>query len=431
MDNTIKTACPIEQAVLFWHARYGHLPWVLGYSGGMDSMVLMHVLSRLNITFTAVHIHHGLQPQADAWLAHCRNQAQLLGVPFKVIHVSVSSVTRRGLEDRAREARYDALWSVLASGCLITAHHQRDQAETFLMRALRGAGLKGLSAMSSVRQHSEQQWLLRPLLTVSYAMLTDYAQRHHLSWIEDPTNDDVQLWRNHIRHHVLPQCHPQGVDVASQRLAHAAQVAAEGHQLLTIMAQEDWHRLTEGASVSFSVGEWRRMPWIRAKNMLQWRWYDLGGEALTHAQWQIIEQQFYRELDDESHAQFSWHGLNLLADKAQLWLLRDDALQVPSQQAFACHTWGAWGRFDIEGKLPEGLDNAQWRWCSRKGGESIEATDGKHRLKKWLQDAQLPYWQRQRWPVLYDAKGEVIGWANMPKAWWPWAMNVTLTSVLN
>jgi len=431
IEHTHHAACPIEQAVLFWRDRYGHLPWVLGYSGGMDSMVLMHVLSRLNIPFTAVHIHHGLQVQADDWLVHCRDQALALGVSFKAVHVSVSNETRRGLEDRARDARYEALWAEVPEGCLLTAHHQRDQAETFLMRALRGAGLRGLSAMSACRPHSDHQWLLRPLLSVSYAALTDYALHHQLSWVEDPSNADVRLWRNQIRHQVLAQCHPQGIDVASQRLAYAAQMAAEGHQLLTLMAQEDWQRLAKDASVSFSIDAWRNLPWIRAKNMLQWRWQCLGGASLSQAQWGVVEQQFYQKLDDAAHAQFAWKGLNLIGEQDRLWLLHDDQLCTPIQQGFDDHAWGGWAVIHLHGAMPDSVMTHGWQWRCRVGGEKVNTMEGSHRLKKWLQDAGLPYWQRQRWPVLYDAKGEVIGWANMPKAWWPWAIEIKLDCVLD
>ena len=157
--------------------------WRVALSGGLDSTVLLHLLAGLAQReelppLSAIHIHHGLQPVADAWPAHCRALCARLGVPLQVEYVQVEPGA--SVERAARDARYGVFEAVLKPGeLLLVAQHRDDQAETLLFRLLRGAGVQGLAAMPASRRVG-QGHLLRPLLNCSRDELQVYAERHRL-----------------------------------------------------------------------------------------------------------------------------------------------------------------------------------------------------------------------------------------------------------
>src|SRR4051812_12476331 len=169
-------------------------------SGGIDSVVLLHLLKD-HPGVTAIHVHHGLSPNADAWAAFCRRLCKRWGVPLSVSQVSVKK-KGKGLEAAAREARY-AAFRKLKADVIALAHHLDDQAETVLMNLLRGAGLRGAGGMRPLARF-EDKTLARPLLDVSRKALEDYASRHGLAWIEDESNADEALTRNFVRRRLGP-----------------------------------------------------------------------------------------------------------------------------------------------------------------------------------------------------------------------------------
>ena len=177
----------------------------VGLSGGVDSVVLLHRLRalapRLGFRLSAVHVHHGLSPNADAWAAFCRKLCKAWGVPLSVRKVRVR---RRGagLEAAARAARRAAFGRV-AADTIALAHHLDDQAETVLLNLLRGAGPRGASAMP-VAGRLGGKLLLRPLLEVPRREILAYARTHRLGWVEDESNRDAALTRNFLRLHVGP-----------------------------------------------------------------------------------------------------------------------------------------------------------------------------------------------------------------------------------
>lgn len=176
----------------------------VGFSGGMDSTVLLHALTQLKLNITALHVDHGLQVDSGQWYQHCEKQCQQWGVPFDGVHLKVQRDKKIGLEASARNARYAWFKQKLpANAYLLTAHHQRDQAETLLFNMLRGSGVNGMSAMPKRRSIDSMQ-LLRPLLDVPYLALRKYADEQQLSWVEDPSNKQIEFSRNKIRHTILP-----------------------------------------------------------------------------------------------------------------------------------------------------------------------------------------------------------------------------------
>lgn len=413
------TACPIAQAVSFLLGQTSSRPLVLAFSGGMDSTVLLHELAKQQAHFTAIHIHHGLQLVADEWVAHCQQQASNRGICFKSIRVQVSEATRRGLEDRAREARYAALWQqVEENGVLLTAHHQRDQAETFLLRALRGAGVTGLGAIKLWQERDLGRTLVRPLLSISFVDMQNYAQREGLHWIDDPTNDDDFALRNRIRRKLIPllnELQPQ----SEQQLATSAQHAQEAQFLLQMLGREDWQKC-QVSEFRWDICVWRALSWPRAKNALMLLWQDRTGSTLSVVQWQQIELQFYRIGRDDAHPRFCWQGWCLLIDGGKGYFVPEATFLVPAAMLNGSLirssnlTWGSLGILTRSGQS-ELLVSIK----PRQGGEVIQTENGSRTLKKWLQEQSIPAWQKAIWPVVYDAQSNVLlGWANMPDSWW-------------
>lgn len=413
-----KTACPIEQAVLLFKSQYGDRPLVLGFSGGMDSTVLLHALVAQDLHPTLVHVHHGLQALADEWVTHAEQQAKHYGLNFHVERVSLAQVSRRGMEDRARTARYNALWQqVPENGVLLTAHHQRDQAETLLMRLLRGAGVRGLGAMSALKYRDDGRCLYRPLLSVPYEAMLAYAQAHQLTWVDDPSNQQAIALRNQVRHEILPLL-SQLQPAIEEKLAQTAYHCQEANQLLTEMAQEDWQKLAQSAQC-WSLSAWQALSWPRARQALAYA-LSLRNETPSAAQWQQIQQQIYQHRDNQRHPQLhlAQHVLLLADDSA--YCLPSDWLSLPSRVNMVLTrddqqlNWTPWLSLQINVLEENLLVEIQ----PRQGGESILVNGKQRSLKSWLQKNNIPHWQMAHWPVIYNEQGQLLGWPGMSADWW-------------
>ncbi len=218
------------------------LDYLLAFSGGLDSTTLLHLLVQAlknepHASLRAIHIHHGLQSHADEWAVHCQRVCNQWQVPLAIINVNAHAKPGESPEAAARSARYHALeQQMYENSILVTGHHQDDQAETFLLQLLRGAGTKGLSAMAEWKSLT-QGWHYRPLLNYSRQQLVQLAQSHHLTWIEDPSNHSLVYARNALRHKILPSVRQHWPGYA-KTLCRSAQLLAESHELLRQFAQE-------------------------------------------------------------------------------------------------------------------------------------------------------------------------------------------------
>ncbi len=238
----------------------------VAFSGGVDSVVLLHLLARLAgafpCTLSAMHVHHGLNPAAGAWAEFCLAFCERLGIPCVVERVKVPKKSAAGLEAAARQARYAALCKPGADAVAL-AHHLDDQAETVLFQLLRGGEPRALAAMSEARV-SEGMLLLRPLLNVPKAELIAYARRHRLKWVEDDSNLDTMLARNALRQDILPLLENHFPDYR-ERLAGVARRMAEVAALLEHMAGEDRAAHPED---ELDCNELKVLPETRARNLL-------------------------------------------------------------------------------------------------------------------------------------------------------------------
>ena len=224
----------------------------VGLSGGLDSVVLLHALVQLQaetpFELSALHVHHGLSPNADHWAGFCRDLCARLTVPCEVVRLQLPNASGKGLERVAREARY-AEFAAAPGDILCLAHHQNDRAETLLLNLFRGAGATGLGGVPDVRQLG-QKTLIRPLVETSRAALMAWATAHQLRWIEDESNQNLAFRRNYVRHRILPVIadrYPGVVDVLARTSAQMTEQAALLNRLAEHeMIAEDAHGLACG-----------------------------------------------------------------------------------------------------------------------------------------------------------------------------------------
>lgn len=397
---------------------------VLGLSGGMDSMVLLHLCHQFlpnSIRLEACYIHHGLQAQASDWQSFCDTQCQQRCIPFQSISVQVVKGRRQGLEANARQARYQALYDQVAQQphtALLTAHHQRDQAETLLLNLARGTGVAGLAAMPKVKPLPNPQagcWHLRPLLSVAYTDLHVYAQAQALSWVEDPSNQSLELRRNLIRHQVLPAF--QGAwPTVEANLVKTAQHLAESLTLLNELTAMD---LAETSFSDFYLILPETLSLIRAKHLVRYWAKVQAGVRLPEnsvewvmTQWQQGEakkiptrklaQGFCQLLGDRLFyfadfvTEFNVACREFSAQNLQFWQADWLTLEIEKQ------SWPV--TYRIQNNTPSYI-----KVCTQKTPKL------KKQLKQLWREKQIPPWDRLRWPVVCDEQGQCIGFVGLVK----------------
>lgn len=246
---------------------------IIALSGGRDSAALLSLIAEAKLPWdlVAVHVHHGLLACADDFAATAAAQAKRANIPFEVLHLQLP---RGGnIEARARKARYRALSTFLTdeTHCVLTAHHEDDVAETVLLQLVRGAGLKGLAAMPTL-QRLGKGWHARPLLAMSREALNHYALEAKLTWIEDPSNQDLQFARNAMRHIVLPalqNLNPQ----ASANLARSARHLQSALRLTEQCARADLEMVME-SDATLKVAALLLLTKERQVNLLRYWLYQ-------------------------------------------------------------------------------------------------------------------------------------------------------------
>lgn len=385
---------------------------LVGLSGGLDSAVLLHLLGTRprvrDAGLRAIHVHHGLQAGADDWAAHCRTLCEALDVPLQVVQVEVDRDAGSGLEAAARAARREAFAGTLRHGeTLALAHHRDDQAETFLLRALRASGPDGLAAMRPWQRFANG-WLWRPLLEVPRARLLAYADAHDLRWIDDPSNQDTAHDRNFLRHRVLPLLRERWPQ-ADAALARSAALASEARGLLAAGDDAALATARTPDAQALSITALDALPRARRARVLR-RWIEMLGLPPLPAQGIARIETDLLSAGTGTYATFEWHGA-----RVRRW--RDLLHAAVRCEPLAPEWYAHWdGREPLA--LPAGgelrLDGADafdapLRAHARRGGEriSLPGRDHSHALKHVLQDLGVPPWQRERLPLLSDAHGDV------------------------
>lgn len=252
-------------------------------SGGRDSTALLHATLRaagpLGVRVHALHVHHGLHPQADAWLRHVRSQSQRWGAVFHAAHLSTAPAPSESVEAWARRERYLALTTLAqAAGCgvVLLAHHRRDQAETVLLQLLRGGGARGLAAMPAHVQRGGIHWL-RPWRDQTREAIEAYLRRYRLRWVDDPGNDDERYARNQLQRSVWPAldaAFPQ----AEAALAQAATRAAEEASALKEFVALDAASCSDGDALRLAA--WQTLSPSRQALLLRWQVETWSGRGV-------------------------------------------------------------------------------------------------------------------------------------------------------
>jgi tRNA(Ile)-lysidine synthase len=233
---------------------------VVGLSGGVDSVVLLHVIRSLQVQASAIHVHHGISSDADHWATFCHDLCSDWDIPLLIERIEVERGSADGLEAAARRARHD-VYARQATNWIVLAHHQSDRAETLLFNLLRGAGVRGAGAM---RERNGR--LLRPLLPIGRSDILAYATLHDLTWVEDGSNADIRHSRNFLRHRILPTVKERFPAVES-RLAKTAARFAEAADLLDELALVDL--AANGAEFPLPVSCLTELSEPRARNVLR------------------------------------------------------------------------------------------------------------------------------------------------------------------
>nr|WP_255682979.1 tRNA lysidine(34) synthetase TilS [Dyella sp. 2HG41-7] len=377
----------------------------VAFSGGPDSTAVLHALAHMPEArargLRALHVDHGLHAESARWSAHCRAFSAALGLTCDVYMAKVDRSGGIGLEAAARHARYEIFAAHLhANERLVFGHHQDDQMETVLLKLLRGAGPEGLGGMRSERPLGEGiAW--RPLLNVPRRVLRDYADAHDLACIHDPSNDDRQLARNHLRHEVIP--------LLTSHWPHAAISVTHSAMLCRAAAdtlQQDWlvafEMLRDDTTNSLNAPGWLALPPALRDPLLAHWLHAQGLTAPTTAQRQQIERQCTAQEGQLPCIQ--WPGAEVHVWKNRLWALTPRRT-APTQNALP------WQGESLS--LPDGgsltlKPHAQLplalsvRW--RSGGERIKPAGDHHTrdLRSLFQTGAIPPWRRDVCPLLYE-----------------------------
>lgn len=396
---------------------------IVGFSGGLDSTVLLHALashSLLHKKIVAVHINHGISPHAFVWQTHCEQFCHRLGTDFIVEAVQFDRSAN--IEERARIARYAVFSSLLTEqDCLILGHHQDDQAETVLLQLFRGAGIDGLAAMSE-SGYLGLSTLARPLLPYSRAQLEEYAALHQLVWIEDESNQDTAYARNYLRQNIIPLLVEKWPGVVGNiaRTARHCQHAKSNLEALAVSDISSEQAMREAMPTNaLFIEPLLRLNYERRVNILR-VWLRNNKVRLPST---ITFQRLIHEMIDarvDAVPEIRWG--EVLVRRYQKYLF------VESQKTISLPLSTEWLDFPspliIEKtgiilsaqKTKQGLvipQGAKIFIRFRQGGEEFFWRGQTKQLKKLLQEWRIPPWLREYTPLLYldETLAAVIGYA--------------------
>lgn len=419
-------------------SAYRDAPLILiAYSGGVDSQFLLHHTAAWALDnncldrVLALYIHHGLSDNADGWAEHCKHSAEQLGVRFVMERVQLAKTG--SIEQEARHARYQVFARYMdaapASNCsplLLTAHHQDDQVETFLLALKRGSGPTGLAGMAPSSAFAGGL-LLRPMLDITRADIEACAQALALSWIEDESNTDTRYDRNFLRHEIIPQL-KQRFAGWNKAVSRSAELCAKQDELLSELLaerlqeamQDDTglpHYLQSGLRLSALQGQSRSLQSALLRAWLQYINSSIGVKRAfplpSRAQLDEIIDSVIPARSD-ANPQLSWHNVSVRRFRERLYLVPqcpdisqlmmdirlDECIYLPE---------GA-GQLELSSQFKAGAlalrrptSDERVRIGFSASGATLKpvARQGSRKLKKLYQEYQVPSWMRTRLPIVY------------------------------
>ncbi|MBK8182814.1 MAG: tRNA lysidine(34) synthetase TilS [Candidatus Competibacteraceae bacterium] len=409
-------SCAVLTSVLSAHPHCRRL--IVGYSGGMDSHVLLHLLAAERARWPergleAIYVDHGLQAASAAWRAHAARVCRELEIAFRPRQIDARPSPGESPEAAARRARYAVFAAELdPETALLTGHHGDDQAETLLLQLLRGAGPHGLAAMPAAARLG-RGWLLRPLLETRRAELLRYARRHQLHWIEDASNNNTDFDRNYLRHRILPLLE-QRWPAVSRNLSRSARLCAESADWLDTAARSDLVTISTERSDALNIARLRQLSEPRQRNAVRYWLRQIGlpvpdSRQLRHLLHDILSARHDRQ------PCVRWPGGEARRYQHRLYAMLPPPAHDPRQTFSWQATATGWPPLDLpvgrlqmqrmigKGLRLEALSDGSLTVRFRTGGERFQPIGRRHsqELKKLLQHAEIPPWQRDHLPLLY------------------------------
>lgn len=404
----------VEKGFVFLSASHKKIKsMTVALSGGVDSVVLLHLLHQLqktqNFTLKASHVHHGLSKNADKWVKFCQKLCTKLSVPLDVHCIKLPQKKSLGIEGEARQLRYEKLLQS-QTDLVVLAHHEDDQAETFLLQLIRGAGVKGLSSMA---HFDDSRRLWRPLLNTSRIDIENYAKKHKLKWIEDDSNQNIDFDRNFIRSNVLP--------ILKNRFSHIIKVIsrssshlAEAQHLLDGLAQIDLKNSLKSDNYKhkLNVKTLDKLSNARAKNALRF-WLEMNDQLMPSRD--LLDELLRQVLTAKKDATIKIE----LSKEFEIRRYQDEIYIVPKKHKTLKNYEMIWAG-ESEIILPNGqklmfkkvkgrgiqlkfLRDQKLKIRNRQGGEFFKP-DSKRptkKIKQLLQESDLPPWERENLPLIF------------------------------
>ena len=383
-------------------------------SGGMDSVVLLHLLYAMQkkhgFILEACHVHHGLSKNADKWVQFCEKLCKKLSIPLEVHYIKLPQKKSLGIEGEARHLRYEKLLQA-KSDLVVLAHHEDDQAETFLLQLIRGAGVKGLSSMA---HFDAEKKLWRPLLNSTRIDIESYAKQQKLKWVEDESNQNNDFDRNFIRLKVLPILKNRFdhiIKVISRSSAHLA----ETQILLDDLAKKDLKNCFKSTIYihKLKVETLNKLSQPRAKNALRF-WLEKNDQLMPSKNLldELLRQVLYAKKDATLKIELS-QSHEIRRYKNEIYMLKKNIKIHKSYEIF----WQG----EKEILLPNGtklhfkkvrgrgidlkiLNNQKLKIMNRVGGENFKPDSKRpsRKLKQLLQESNIPPWDRENFPLIFS-----------------------------
>ena len=399
---------------------------LVAVSGGADSVALLYALAALapawRLELHALHVDHGLRAESARDADFVRGLGARLSVPVDVATVTVE---RRGsLEAAARAARYAALAASadrVGAARIALGHTADDQAETVLMRVLRGAGLRGLAAIPPVRDR-----IIRPLIECRRADLVVELHRAGLEWVEDPSNRDPKFLRNRIRHELLPWLTESVSPEIADGLVRVAAAARTTVGALDRIAASELERLAEfgDVAVTLPVASLRALPRDVAAEILRQAASRLGSHAPLRAWAHRGLRRILAAPPPRKAFKIGAVTLEVSGPRLRLALgpqppLTPRVLIAPGRLALpeigfvleaTLHDAPAWAIPDDPGRVVFDADLLPGELVVRprqQGDRFTPFGSAERKLKDFLIDAKVPRWERDRVPVI-EAAGEIV-----------------------